>query len=48
MEKHNLSEHTPSEQEKQFEETLEARLNKDFPDPDARLSHAERAAVVSD
>jgi hypothetical protein len=47
MEKHDISDHSPSEQEKHVEGPLEDRLDKEIPDPDARLSNVERAAIVS-
>jgi sugar phosphate permease len=47
MEKHDTSKRSPSDQEKHVEGTHEDRLNKEIPDPDAHLSDAERAAIVS-
>ena len=47
MEKHEISEHSGSDHEKQVEDNLEDRLNKEVPDPDTHLTDAERAAIVS-
>ena len=47
MEKHDRSDRSPSDQEKHVDGTLEDRLNKEIPDPDAHLSDAEIAAIVS-
>lgn len=47
MEKHDILDQSPSDHEKPMEETLEDRLNKEIPDPDAHLSETERAAIVS-
>ena len=47
MEKQNISDLGASAQEKNVEDNLEAKLNKQFPDPDADLSEVARAAIVS-
>ena len=47
MEKHDISDHSGSDHEKQVEDNLEHRLNKEIPDPDTHLTDAERAAIVS-
>jgi hypothetical protein len=47
MEKYDLSDHSPSDQEKHEEELREDRLNKEVPDPDAHLNSTEKAAIVS-
>jgi hypothetical protein len=47
MEKHDLSDYSPFDQEKHKEESPEDRLNREVPDPDAHLNSAEKAAIVS-
>lgn len=46
MEKHDVSDRSPSDYETHVESPKD-RLNKEVPDPDAHLSEAERAAIVS-
>jgi hypothetical protein len=45
--KHDLSDHSPSDQVKHEEESVKDTLNREVPDPEAHLNSTENAAIVS-